>query len=491
MYNVSIVSSNEYRYNDKPSLFRPSKAYPEYPFDKSELSDKNNNTYDSVRKAIALLRLDEQNFNTEKWNPFKDLIKKGDTVLIKPNLVMDVNLNSDGGTDCMYTQPDVVAPVIDYCVIALKGTGKIIIGDAPMQECDFGHLVESSGYKDLIEYYKSKNIDIQIVDFRELKSKVENGVRISSIDNLKSGKVINLGNDSDFYGIGEQKSSQFRITNYDPRIMQIHHTDKKHEYYVSDYVLMADVIINMPKPKSHRKAGVTISLKNMVGINVRKEYLPHHTKGSIQENGDEYLDKCYLHRIRSNLYDYKNILESKRQYFSARLLGKFILIITIVLKMFHINKVMYSEGSWYGNNTISKTIADLNKILYYCDKTGVMQNKVQRKILIVADMIICGEKEGPVLPSKKEVGIIAIGDNPVAFDMVIATIMGFDYNKIPTIKNAQEKNNKYQLFNKDEKIDINSNDYRYNKKKLEDISLNDTFQFHPSKGWKNHLELEK
>ena len=28
------------------------------------------------------------------------------------------------------------------------------------------------------------------------------------------------------------------------------------------------------------------------------------------------------------------------------------------------------EGNWYGNNTISKTIVDINKILMYADKDG-------------------------------------------------------------------------------------------------------------------------
>ncbi|SFB14023.1 hypothetical protein SAMN05216587_11543 [Selenomonas ruminantium] len=47
----------------------------------------------------------------------------------------------------------------------------------------------------------------------------------------------------------------------------------------------------------------------------------------------------------------------------------------------------YWNGSWYGNDTIWRTIADLNHILYYANKEGKLQEKRQRKVLIVADMI--------------------------------------------------------------------------------------------------------
>lgn len=30
------------------------------------------------------------------------------------------------------------------------------------------------------------------------------------------------------------------------------------------------------RPKTHRKADVTIFLRNLVGINANKEFLPHH-----------------------------------------------------------------------------------------------------------------------------------------------------------------------------------------------------------------------
>ena len=156
-----------------------------------------------------------------------------------------------------------------------------------MQECNFEKLIEESGHAKLIEWCKEKykGVDIGIVAFRDLKSTVKNGIHKYDIVSISTGKVIDLADESELAKMGEYQENNIRITNYDPDILRKHHNKQKHEYYISNYVLQADVIINMPKPKTHRKAGVTIALKNLVGINARKEYLPHHTNGSVEEGG--------------------------------------------------------------------------------------------------------------------------------------------------------------------------------------------------------------
>lgn len=312
---ISICECKQHIYPQPSTKFRPSNHYPEYML--NGVSDVENHVYEAVRKSFILLGLDKENIGTPNWNPLGGTIKPGDTVLLKPNLVMDYNQNKSGGVECLYTQPGVVAAVVDYVIIALKGTGQIVIGDAPMQECNFSNLLSTSGYDVLIDYYKSQGIDISIVDFRELSSVVKDGVHYASINKDAKGKIINLGTESEFYG--DTYSDKIRITNYDPRILPTHHHGDKQEYYVSDYILNADVIINMPKPKTHRKAGVTISLKNFVGANVRKEFLPHHTMGSVYEKGDEYLEKNYLHSTLSKLLDRRNIYAAEKNMEKQRL----------------------------------------------------------------------------------------------------------------------------------------------------------------------------
>ena len=482
---ISLVKNNNFTYPDKKTLFRPSKKYPEYLFD--DVAEIDNTVYDAVRESFYLLGLDKENYNTRFWNPLSEFVKPGNNVLLKPNLVMHKNQNKLGGELCLYTQPSVVAAVIDYVIIALKGKGKIIVGDAPMQECDFDYLLKDSGYSLLIDYYKKKNIDIEIVDFRELTSVVKNGLRCNQINEMAKGIVIDLGTESEFYKVPSEKLKKARITNYDPRILPTHHHDNTHEYYVSEYVLNADVIINLPKPKCHRKAGMTSALKNFIGANVRKEFLPHHIMGSVKEKGDEYLTPSRILKYQSKCADKCNIFLSEKKRFKAFFMRLLSRLFGFIAR--HVRKETYSDGSWYGNQTISKTICDLNKIINYANKDGVMCEKKQRTIFNIADMIIAGEKEGPVLPSPKNIGIIVSGFNLVCFDEVIATIMGFDKDKIPTLVNSRKIKGKFELVNKNDYPLVVSNEEGYNNKDLDKLRATNLFDFEPSSGWKGHIEL--
>lgn len=489
--NDSIVAVYKMKGKAYPSenpTGRPKESYPEYPFD--EISEKKNEVYEAVRECFHLMALDPFNYGSEFWNPLGDIIKPGNTVLLKPNLVMDFNQNNDGGTECLYTQPSVVAAVIDYVVIALKGTGKIVVGDAPMHACVFNNIMNQGGYKSVIEFYIQKGINIEMVDFRELSTVTKDGMPIQIINSSSSGTVINIGEASEFYNAPSTESPKYRVTTYDPRILPQHHHGNTQEYYVSNYVLDADVVINMPKPKTHRKAGITGALKNLVGINVRKEYLPHHIKGDAESGaGDEYKDRSLAKRIISNLYDYQNICMVKKNVSGYKIANFFIKWVYRAHIIRHLGKRdVYSEGSWYGNHTISRTITDLNKILLYADKKGKLQETIQRKCFIVADVVISGEKEGPVSPSPKPVGIVAAGMNPVYFDETIATLMGFDIEKIPTLQ-CVRKSKDLSLASKDtSEIILKSNVKQYSGKHIKEIEKEDILNFEPTLGWKGYIE---
>ena len=488
MINSNIVTISHVKkitYPDSSTLFRPSQFYPEYPF--SEISKKSNEIYDAVRNTLYMLELDVDQYGSKNWNPLGDIIHQGDNVLIKPNMVMDINHNNTGGTLCLYSQPSVVAAIVDYICIALNGTGKIVIGDAPMQSCDFTKLCKDSGYDDMIRYYQKKDIDISLVDFRGLISTQRKGIREEKIIDSSIGCVVDLGINSEFYGIDENTSQRLRVTSYDPRILPQHHNGAVQEYFISKTVLNADVIINMPKPKTHRKAGFTAALKNFVGINVRKEYLPHHTEGDSAHGGDEYRKYSSVQKIEGILLDKKNMAISEHNYRYSRFFDIGVSVCRLLRK-----KSNYSEGSWYGNHTISRTITDLNKIVLYADKEGKMQKTEQRKILNVADMIISGEKEGPVAPSPKEVGMIIASQNPIYLDYVVCELMGFEPRKIPTLQ-CVIKNEKhlYSIGNTNpEDIILKSNKIDFNKKKVSDIIWGDFLKFEPTLGWKGHIERD-
>jgi uncharacterized protein (DUF362 family) len=442
-----------------------------------------------VRNCFLDLKYDEANAGTKNWNPLKEFIKKGDFVVLKPNLVMDFNPSGEG-TDCLYTHPSIVAAVADYVIKAMEGEGTIVIGDAPMQECNFEKLIEDSGYKELLSYYESKvgkNIKIFLKDFREVSSISKNGFYEYSTFEDK-GVVVKLDEDSEFHDLTDKQYNNLRITNYDPAILKEHHNSRVNEYYVSKWILNADVIINLPKPKTHRKAGVTISMKNLVGINARKEYLPHHTNGSIDEQGDCYKKHSLIKQLMNYSLDKKNYYsQTKKAYLRAQFYRAIVHFSELFIERSKDDP--YFQGSWFGNDTISRTIVDLNKILFFANRDGKMKNDQQRKYLIIADMIIAGHKEGPVMPSAFDAGLIATGENPLYFDEVIAHLMGAYINKIPTIQRARKCLGKYSFSSIDKSGVIVSNEEKWNGKRIKDLNDDDLLYFLPTSGWISAFKL--
>jgi len=118
-----------------------------------------------------------------------------------------------------------------------------------------------------------------------------------------------------------------------------------------------------------------------------------------------------------------------------------------------------------------------------------MRQTPQRKYIAFLDMIISGEGEGPLNPSPKYSGILMAGFNPLIIDTVVATIMGFDFKKIPNIYKAYSIK-EYPISNYNYKdIKIVSNNKAWSKK-ITDIKFKDTLKYKPSLGWKFHIEMD-
>jgi hypothetical protein len=146
----------------------------------------------------------------------------------------------------------------------------------------------------------------------------------------------------------------------------------------------------------------------------------------------------------------------------------------------------FFEGSWYGNDTIPRTVVDLNRIVQYCNKDGIMKDKTQRKHFVIVDAIIAGEGEGPVEPTDKSLNTLVAGFNPCAVDLVCSQILQFDYKKIPLFNHAL-KTSKYPIFNRSpHEIEI----YSEHCSNFFNTSFEYGIQTKPTKGWKDHIELK-
>lgn len=483
---IAIEETESFIYPSSETMFRPAIQYPEYPFG-NELSGKPNQVYDMVRNSFIRLGYDKQNIGTRDWNPLRHLIKPGQNVFIKPNLVYDKNLSGEGMA-CVNTNPSVLAPIIDYVILALGDTAKeehIVVGDAPMQECNFDKMVMENGLQSLIAYYNKKHIPVKLVDCRCMTAKIEEGAWTFTERNAPC-HIVSLGAYSEFEKLSDKQLKRLRKGANDTRDLFAHHHRGVHEYAVSDYLLNCDVLINVPKPKLHKKAGITISLKNLVGISAKKEYLPHHMEGDAETGrGDAYFERNVFKSLVADTRD-KVYAASWNNKKYAALFWRIIRRLFMKLEHFAGFDGIY-DGMWIGNETIPKMVLDLNKIELYANKDGKMCDEPQRKQLIVADMIVAGQGNGPLSPTPKNAGLIAVAENcPVSFDECIATIMGADVHRIPTLRAAREMMGKYNFVqNEGVSALILSSSDRWNSKGYQDIKKSDTLKFVPIDSWKD------
>jgi uncharacterized protein (DUF362 family) len=131
----------------------------------------------------------------------------GRRVVLKPNLVeyhRDRVIN---------TNPLVVAAVIEMC--EREGAAEVIVAEGPGHCRNLEHLVQASGLGDVLKHYR---------------------VPLADLNHDEPVKRLNLG-----------------------RLTGLEHL------YLSRTVATADVLISLPKLKTHHWAGATLSLKNLFG----------------------------------------------------------------------------------------------------------------------------------------------------------------------------------------------------------------------------------
>lgn len=444
----------EEKISKKVSVVETVSDYPVFPYDDQKFKD-------DLLKVLENLGLDPQ-------NPFCKYVKKGDVILIKPNWVRDFNPRGD--FESLVTHTSIIKNIMDFLAVALDGRGTIVIGDAPLQNCNFDRLIKLAKVEEIKKIFCNQypEIDVLIEDWRittmksNSSSDVAAQVQKMSEDEAvgKEYTLVDLKERSFLEEISD-RADLFRVTKYKPSLLKKHHHKGKHEYLVTKRIFEANLIINIPKLKTHIKAGLTGALKNLVGINGHKEFLPHHMKGSAEEGGDNYKHKNYLRSKYEDLYDY--LWEN----FNTISVWKRKILIRLVRTLESLSIIFGREGitagSWHGNDTIWRTTLDLNHILYFEGNS--------KKVINIVDAIISGEGEGPLEPVSKKTGIIIAGENPAIVDSVIAKIIGYDLDKIKTVNNAI--NDSKSKFTVNKLDDLNVDWYKggvLNTLKIKDIA---------------------
>lgn len=479
--NIIEYPKGDYFYN--PSIY-----YPEYPFGESDISPIENSVYSIVRETLFGYGLDKEHYGTKKWNPFGDIIKKNDKVLVKPNWVIHFNKVSldANNLDCLITHPSVVRAIVDYVYIALHNSGTILVADAPMQDCDIQMMFERSGYLMLFQFWKTHISNVIVKDLRKYSTVFNQGVVVEKkyTTNVDNAILVNLGDKSMHCEDRVVNNTQYKISDYSSKLTNAYHNGDEHIYEVNRAVLEADIVINVPKPKCHRLAGMTAGMKNLVGIIYEKASLPHRKLGDSQNGGDSYKNKSIFKNLMQ-ICDEKKTIYNNEKNSMATIFSFFEKVTYLIGCIFSKDKIRV--GGWYGNDTIWRTVVDLNMIVKYVDISGKIHNTPQRKILCIGDLIICGQKNGPVTPHPKALGMLMISESNMLFDTIMCKIMGFERKIIKSISNEKALNLLgYDMRNIDKSI------VQMNEKKMEikEFRAKNEWKFEPHEMWKGHIEKE-
>ena len=301
---------------------------------------------------------------------------------------------------------------------------------------------------------------------------------------------VDLASHSKFVPI-EEDAHLFRAPDYKNAITVKAHSKGVHRYSISRTILESDFFINLPKLKVHRKTGVTLSLKNVVGTIGDKSCLPHYREGGPDTGGDEQAVRTKINSLRGKYsFGLRRLGSIPWRYF-IRPAGRVLLWFN---RQFHHSEELLevTGGDWYGNDTIWRMVHDINSILFYADGQGNLHEKRQRHYLSVIDGIIGGEKEGPLSPRPVGSGIIAAGMDPIGLDVCCTRLMGLDWQKIPQYAQySLSQKYSFSAFNKDlEQIQVRMMGPEGQIDKKTATQVRPIHSFEPNKSWKGHIELD-
>jgi uncharacterized protein (DUF362 family) len=411
---LSVYPSPDYE-------FSPSEAYPEY---KGPVSRAPNPVYALLRRLFLESGLDLGNYGAADWNPLGGLIPPGQRVLVKPNLVFHES-RTGSSMDSLVTHASLIRAVLDYVLLARPS--RVVAADAPIQGCDFERLLQATGLERVASHYSRHGRPVEWMDLRSMT--LRQGRRPHALRSIEHYIQFDLKQESLLDPVS-LAYDRFRVAMYNPGSMRSSHRPGIHRYLIAREAIDTDVIISLPKLKTHKKAGLTGALKNLVGTSGYKDSLPHHRRGGSARGGDCYRGESWPKNLADHLQD----SGSRRDGLIASLADTGAAACVRLAGIFGSDSTF--EGSWSGNDTVWRMCLDLNRILVYGRPDGTLSDVPQRTLLSVTDAIIAGEGDGPLNPTAKPLGLLSLGLNPAAVDYVHAYLMGLNWMRIPIVREA-------------------------------------------------------
>jgi len=348
--------------------------------------------------------------------------------------------------------------------------------------------MERTGLLAIGDWFKARHgFALEILDLRDEHYVDKDGIYVETVPlpgDPRGSAAIDLANDSMFHEL-DASGRRYYGAFYDIKETNAHQHAGKHEYAVSRSPLLADVFINVPKLKTHKKCGLTVNLKSLVGINANKNWLPHYAFGAPTTNGDQFDHSTLKRRVENWI-----VVPAKQL-----LLGDMPFVKEIARRtkkvgygLFGDNEEVVRSGNWHGNDTVWRMSLDLNRILLYGDPAGGMRTAGQAKrYFSVVDGIVGMEGNGPAGGDRRPAGLIVAGGNPVAVDAVCARLMGLDPARLPLVARAFAPHPWPLIAGTEADVEPVSDVPAWNAP-IASWRVEDSLKFRPHFGWRGAIE---
>ena len=412
-------------------------------------------------------------------------------VVLKPNWVLH-ETDPAFPIRALVTDARVIEAAVLACLEVFPDAESILVADCPLQSADWPLLCQQSGLDAVIERVtKASGGRVVFRDLRRDVFKSSGGTFLVASDtdhgDPRGYREVCLESHSHLEPVSDQ-AHLFGVNDYSAAVTSSNHRQGDHRYLVCQSILDCDLLINLPKWKCHAKAGITCALKNLVGINGDKAYLPHFRRGAPKWGGDEFRDQGrWLYWLQTTLRE----SVQKRNALAYHVLKPGWEVIKRLRgietrldnpraqpKNFYV-----AGGAWYGNQTIWRMIYDLNLAIQCSDAAGKIRPTPQRNYFCIVDGLISGEGNGPLQPLSRDTDWMVFGDDPFDIDTALAWFMGFDPRKIPLLSRRSDYVGPEWGKNSLAELQVEIDGARVT---VMDSAVN--FHFVPPPGWREHIE---
>lgn len=361
----------------------------------------------------------------------------GRLVAVKPNWIQQSHGRLQDVWEPVITHPLVVLGVVEALADTMGGRGTICLCDAPHAYADFDAILARGGLLGGLRALRQRwpALGLEVLDLRREVWRRKEEVVVERRRNAADPRGyarLDLGVESLFYGHAGEGA--YFGADYDIGVVNRHHCGAVQEYLLAGTPMVCDLLVNVPKLKTHKKTGITCALKNLVGINGDKNWLPHHTLGHPRRGGDEFPAATTRSRAESRL---KRLGQRAAlavpglgawAYRQARNAG---------LRVLGGSDRVVRNGNWSGNDTCWRMALDLNRCLLYGNNDGSWREAgTAKRYLAIVDGIVGGQGDGPLCPEAAPAGVLVAGGNPAVLDAVAAKLMGFAPESLPIVARA-------------------------------------------------------